>query len=129
MGLVAAMTVPGLVNMMRGRHLTSAANRVHAILNGAKNIAVTQRKPYGVVFDISEGSMGVYEDGDDSNPLQGKVIFLPKSVSFSSLPLNDKVVFKPDGSLSTSARVIGLVGGQEHIIIRVLPNTGQVIIE
>ena len=145
-GLVAVMTVPGFVGMMRGRHLTSAANRVHAALNGAKNVAVTQRRPYGLVFDISEGSMGVYEDGDTSNPLQGKELFLAQVVSFDtanpdwnvpdnkpdgSPDGNPEVIFRPDGSVdSSTAPVIVIVSRQgEHMHIRVVRNTGQVIIE
>jgi len=153
-GLVAVMTVPGFVGMMRGRHLTSAANVIHAALNGTKNIAVTQRKPYGLVFNIAEGSMGVYEDGDDSNPLQGKELFLAQVVSFDttydgpdagtdpdwnvpdnkpdgSPDGNPEVIFRPDGSVdSSTSPVIVIVSRQgEHMHIRVVRNTGQVIID
>ena len=146
MGLVAAITVPAFVGMMRGRHLISAANVIHASINGAKNIAVTRRRPYALVFDISEGKTGVYEDGDTSNPLQGRESFLPQTVSFDTADpdwnvSNDKpegspdtypeIVFRPDGSLdSSTSPVIVIVDRQgEHMYIRVVRNTGQPIIE
>ena len=149
-GLVTVMTVPGFVGMMRGRHLTSAANLVHAALNGARNIAVTQRKPYGLVFDIAEGKMGVFENGDTSNPLQRKANFLPQVVSFdttydgpdadtdpdwnvpdSNSDGYDEVIFRPDGSVdsSTSPVIVIVSRGGEHMYIRVVRNTGQVVIE
>jgi type IV fimbrial biogenesis protein FimT len=146
MGLVAVMTVPGFVGMMRGRHLTSAANLVHATLNEAKNTAVTQRKPYGLVLDTLQSGMKIYESGDTTNPIQGKAVFLPQVVNFDTADAawnvpNDKpegspdtypeIVFRPDGSLDASTSpVIVIVDRQgEHMYIRVVRNTGQPIME
>lgn len=82
LGIAAALVIPSISNAA-DMQVRSAANRIAADLDYAKNLAITYQSAYSVVFDVSGESYKIQDHIGDpvKNPLTGQSSFI---VDFSA---------------------------------------------
>jgi Tfp pilus assembly protein FimT len=135
--LLIGVSIPFFASFNKGAKLKTSAKGVAAVLNTARNIAITQRKNYSVTFDTSSHPHSYYITDKDEQ-LYKKKYSLPSSVKFyrpgkpnepTTFP-SDKATFSSTGGLTGSAGSVWLADKQGDIRrISVSNTTGRVKID
>lgn len=137
-GITSTLAIPRFGTIIEKLKLKTSARDMVSSLRFTRSNAVSQRSQFGVYFNLYEGEYILFKDlanlgsftydaGSDSD-MATKT--LPKSVSFgsSSFP-NFAVIFKPDGSASSSGWVelyYEEEGDYGSFVVDVLGSTGRV---
>lgn len=134
-GIVAALAVPSFLGYMPQLRAKSAARDVVSQLRLARSRAVSDRRPYGVAFNVNDNSLFTFADTNDpasqTFSLSDSVISsdtLNHDVALSSCTYaNNCVVFNPTGAASTSGDLqVATRDGSTILSINVLASTGRV---
>jgi prepilin-type N-terminal cleavage/methylation domain-containing protein len=137
-GIFSAIAIPRFGKVMTKLKLKSAARDVTSTLRLARSNAVSQKRPFGVYFDINSqkyilfkdkvnlGSY-TYETGDSAI----QTVTLPENISFGYASFNNStVVFHPNGSASSSGMVdVWSYDVYDYLYVDVLASTGRVKLE
>ena len=134
-GIFSAIAIPRFGKVMTKLKLKSAARDVTSTLRLARSNAVSQKRPFGVYFDINRHkyilfkdkvnlSSFTYETGDSAI----QTVTLPENVSFGYASFNNStVVFRPNGSASSSGMVdVWSYDVYDYLYVDVLASTGRV---
>jgi prepilin-type N-terminal cleavage/methylation domain-containing protein len=137
-GIVATLAIPRFGQVMEKLKLKTAGRDIVSSLRLARSNAVSQRDQFGVYFDLYSRQYVLFKDlanpgsftydvGADSDMVTNT---LPGSVNFGySSFSNSVVIFKPDGSASSSGAV-DLYSYEEgyygSFTVDVLSSTGRV---
>ena len=99
LSIAALMAVP-MVSNAADIQVRSAANRIAADLDYAKNLAITHQSHYSVIFDESGESYEIHdENGIIENPLTGSDFVVDFSADGRLSRVNiDTAIFDPDSS-------------------------------
>jgi Tfp pilus assembly protein FimT len=134
-GIVAGMAVPSFLTYMPKLRVKAAAREILSELRLARSRAVSERRPYGVAFNVGADITTAFADTDDpsSQAFTGsdsalRVDTLQGDISLNSCTYaNNCVVFNSTGAASTSGD-LQIVTGDGSILmsINVLASTGRV---
>jgi prepilin-type N-terminal cleavage/methylation domain-containing protein len=134
-GVIAAMAFPRFGKIVDGLKLKTSGRDIISSLRLARSYAVTQKSQFGVYFDPESNQYILFKDKSnpgsytyDGNDSVMQTQILPQNVDFSYTSFsNNVVIFKPNGSASTSGSV-EMVSPDiyDHIIVDVLASTGRV---
>lgn len=134
-GIMSAMAVPSFLSYMPKLRVKSAARDVVSQLRLARSKAVSERRPYGVAFNIGNKSMIMFADTNDP-PSQSYSVSdslinadtLNSQIALNSCTYaNNCVVFSSTGAASTSGDLQVVTGDGSIIMsINVLASTGRV---
>jgi prepilin-type N-terminal cleavage/methylation domain-containing protein len=134
-GIMAAMAVPSFLTYMPKLRVKAAARDVVSQLRLARSKAVAERRPFGVAFNVGNGSVITFADTDDpgsqSYSVSDSVIrtdTVSQDVALNSCTYaNNCVVFNSTGAASTSGDLQVVTGDGSIIMsINVLASTGRV---
>lgn len=110
LGIAAALVIPSISNAA-DMQVRSAANRIAADLDYAKNLAITYQSAYSVVFDVSGESYKIQDHIGDpvKNPLTGQSSFIVDFSADSRLSRVNIAVanFDPDSNPSITFDYLG----------------------
>jgi prepilin-type N-terminal cleavage/methylation domain-containing protein len=106
-GLLAAVSIPSFVRMSRRQKVVAAAHEIQQTLLAARMRAVRGNQPASLVIVPASGSQSEHElDLVSPDPFPAptptpvSTTFLPvNSISFVTLPVNNKVTFSGDGRI------------------------------
>lgn len=135
--LLLGVSIPFFASFSKGAKLKTSAKGITAVLNTARNRAITYRKDCSVVFDFSELPHSYYIN-DEEGQLYGKKYYLPSSIKFyhSQDPerpttfTSDKATFSSTGGLTTSAGSVWITNKKgDFRRISVSNTTGRVKID
>jgi Tfp pilus assembly protein FimT len=137
-GVISTLAIPKFGPVMEKLKLKTAGRDIVSSLRFARSNAVAQRQQFGVYFDLYSKQYVLFKDlanpgsftydvGSDSDMV---IATLPGSVNFGSSSFsNSVVIFKPDGSASSSGAV-DLYSYEEGFYgsfsVDVLSSTGRV---
>lgn len=136
-GITAALAVPEFDQAMDRLRLKSAGRDIVSYMRLARSHAVSQRDQFGIYFDpnsrefvlfkdLANPSAFTYDVGSDSDMVTQT---LPSHVNFGSTSFpNFAVIFRPDGSASSSGTV-QLYSEEDYYgsyTVDVLSSTGRV---
>jgi Tfp pilus assembly protein FimT len=134
-GIVAGLAVPSFLSYMPKLRVKAAAREIVSELRLARSRAVSERRPYGVAFNVGANTLTAFADTDDP-PSQAYTVSdsllradtLQGDISLNSCTYaNNCVVFNSTGAASTSGD-LQLVTSDGSILmsINVLASTGRV---
>ncbi len=103
--LLLGISIPFVANFTKGAKLKTAAKDVFAILNTARNLSLTYRKNYSIIFDTSVTPHAYYIIDEDENVYRKKYS-LPSSISFSVS--DGRSTFSSTGGLATGSNSIAI---------------------
>lgn len=135
--LLIGVSIPFFSSFNKGAKLKTAAKDVTAVLNTARNLSITYRKNYAVVFDTATSPHSYYIT-DEENQIYGKKYSLPSTLKFShpQTPDNpttfpaDKATFSSTGGLTTSAGAVWIADKKgDFRRVTVSNTTGRVKID
>ncbi len=133
--VVSAMAIPSWLDYMPKMRAKAAVRDAVSALREARSLAVTEKKLYGVFFDITNGQfilfedranpgLGTYETGDSlvtTTRLNSDI-----QLGYSTFA-NNAVVFDMNGAASTSGNVTFTASHSQQIYtVDVLAATGRV---
>jgi type II secretion system protein H len=134
-GIIAAMAVPSFITYMPKLKVKSAAREIVSNLRLARSKSVSERRPYGVVFNLSTNTVITFADTNDpasqtystSDSLTATRT-LGTDIDLSSCTYdNNCVVFNSTGAASTSGDLqIVTADGSVLMSINLLASTGRV---
>jgi prepilin-type N-terminal cleavage/methylation domain-containing protein len=133
--IISTIAIPRFGKVMTKLKLKSTARNVTSTLRLARSNSVSQKKPFGVYFDVQNGQYVLFEDkvnlssytfevGDSAI----KIVNLPENVDFGYASFNNSaVVFRPNGSASSSG-IVDLYSCDiyDYLWVDVLASTGRV---
>jgi Tfp pilus assembly protein FimT len=137
-GIASTLALPEFNHTMDKLRLKTAGRDVLSSLRMARSDAISQKFQFGVYFDINAKQYKLFKDlanpgsyiydaGSDSDVVIGA---LPGHVNFGSCSFsNCAVIFKPDGSASTSGSIElhnTEEGYPDSLTVDVLSSTGRV---
>jgi type II secretion system protein H len=134
-GIIAALAVPSFLSYMPKLRVKSAARDVVSQLRLARSKAVSERRPYGVSFNVGDNTIITFADTDSpssqtystSDSLIKADTLTPDVDLTSCTYTNNCVVFNATGAASTSGDVqIVTDDGSILMSINVLASTGRV---
>lgn len=134
-GLIAALAVPSFLGYMPKLRVKSAARDIVSSMRLARSKAVSERRPYGVVFDMNSNSVRSFADTDNpagmsysSNDSTTSADTLGAEIELSSCTYNNNcVIFSATGSASTSGDLqLVTKDGSILMSINLLASTGRV---
>lgn len=134
-GIMAALAVPSFLSYMPKLKVKAAARDVVSQLRLARSKAVSERRPYGVMFNVSTRSITLFADTD--NPVAQTYSTSDSLIDCDTLSTdinlnsctyaNNCVVFSSTGAASTSGDLQVVTGdGSIVMSINVLASTGRV---
>lgn len=134
-GIISAIAIPRFGKVMTRLKLKTTARNVISTLRLARSNAVSQKRPFGVHFDVNSNqyvffedkvnlSSSTYEAGDSVI----KTVTLPEDVNFGYANFNNgAVIFFPNGSASSSGMVdLYSYDIYDYLWVDVLASTGRV---
>jgi len=137
-GIFSAIAIPRFGKVMDRLKLKTSARDVTSVLRLARSNSVSQKRPYGVYFDVNNRQYVLFKDkvnlssytydlGDSAI----KVNVLPENVNFGYASFNNStVVFRPNGSASSSGMVdLYSYDIYDYLWVDVLASTGRVKLE
>jgi prepilin-type N-terminal cleavage/methylation domain-containing protein len=134
MGLLLAVSVPGIQRYLRSWRLNGEASSMAMMMRAARSAAVN--KNVDVVFaDQSAGEYYYVEDADgdgtaDSNEIQSGVHELSKGVSIQSFTTPQQwITFSPRGSTADGGAITVQNSYNASRTIRVFSGTGNVAVQ
>ena len=134
-GLISALAVPSFLGYMPKLRVKSAARDIVSSMRLARSKAVSERRPYGVVFDLNSNSIISFADTDNpsgmsysSSDSTTRADTLGADIKFSSCTYNNNcVIFSSTGSASTSGDLqLVTKDGSILMSINLLASTGRV---
>jgi len=136
-GIISAIAVPRFGKVMTKLKIKAAGRDIISQLRLARSYAVSQKKPYGVYFDVENNKFMIFKDKVnlssqtyDAGDSTIKTFDLPLDVALGYTCFNnDVVIFNPNGSASSTGSVDLYPQAQEvydYIMIDVLASTGRV---
>jgi prepilin-type N-terminal cleavage/methylation domain-containing protein len=134
MGLLLAVSVPGIQRYLRSWRLNGEASSMAMSMRAARSAAVNKNIDVVFVFDQSEGEYYYVEDanGDgnaDSNEIQSGVHELSKGIAIESFTTPQQwITFSPRGSTADGG-TITVAGYQNTRTIQVYSGTGNVSVQ
>jgi len=115
--------------------LKTTARSVISALRLARSNAVSQKRPFGVYFDVNSNQYVLFEDkvnlgsfAYEAGDSAIKTITLPENVNFGYANFNNgTVIFFPNGSASSSGMVdLWSYDVYDYLWVDVLASTGRV---
>ena len=104
--LVMGMSLPYFGKFTSGSQIRAATRRITTLLYAARSLAITQRKPYAVVFDVTSNEITIQDKS--SSEIIEKRYSIPSTVSFHEPEDSDPITFKDDRVVFTTTG--GLAG-------------------
>jgi len=135
LGVIVAMAAPQFASVLPRLKFKSKSRDIVSDLRLARSDAVSQRAQFGLFFDFLQDRYIVFKDLVNPNLFTYefgeaviKTVYLGQDISLYSCSFNNyTVVFKPDGSASSSGIVtIENNQGNDRADIDVLASTGRV---
>ena len=134
-GIVAGLAVPSFLSYMPKLRVKAAAREIVSELRLARSKAVSERRPFGVAFNVGDNTLISFADTDDP-PSQVYSVSdsllradtLDGDISLNSCTYaNNCVVFNSTGAASTSGDLqIVTADGSILMSINILASTGRV---
>lgn len=136
-GITSTLAIPRFGQVIDKLRLKTEARDIISSLRLARSDAVSQRYQFGVHFDLRRNQYVLFKDSDNPSAFTYNMALdsvmatktLPQSVNFGSSSFsNNVVIFKPDGSASSSGAV-ELYSSEDYngsFTIDVLGSTGRV---
>jgi prepilin-type N-terminal cleavage/methylation domain-containing protein len=134
MGLLLAVSVPGIQKYLRSWRLNGEASSMAMSMRAARSTAVNKNIDVVFVFDQSEGEYYYVEDADgdgsaDSNEIQSGVHELSNGITIGSFTTPQQwITFSPRGSTADGG-TITVAGYNSARTIQVYSGTGNVSIQ
>lgn len=134
-GIVAAMAAPSFLGYMPKLRVKSAARGIVSAMRLARSKAVSERRPYGVVFNLTDNSVTAFADTDSpssftysSSDSTTSTDTLNADIQLSSCTYNNNcVIFSSTGAASTSGDLqLVTKDGSILMSISLLASTGRV---
>jgi len=138
-GIVAAMAGPRFSHEMDKMEFRGAARNIVSSIRQARSLAISEKTPYGIVFDGTNGTYTLFKDIATSNPpafQTGDSLYsvdtIPGQYVALSSTFNGALMFRPNGSASESGTIIPFSYGGDpgsatsYALISVLSSTGRV---
>ncbi|MGB2698395.1 MAG: GspH/FimT family pseudopilin [Candidatus Zixiibacteriota bacterium] len=134
-GIFSAIAIPRFGKVMTKLKLKSAARDVTSTLRLARSNSVSQKRPFGVYFDVQNGQYILFEDKVNLSSYTYEVgdsaiqtANLPENVDFGYASFNNStVIFRPNGSASSSGMVdVWSYDVYDYLWVDVLASTGRV---
>jgi prepilin-type N-terminal cleavage/methylation domain-containing protein len=134
-GAIAAMAIPRFGRILDDLKLKASGRDIISSLRLARSYAIAQKYQYGVYFDPETNQYILFKDKSnpgsytyDNNDSVVLTQTLPENIDFSYTSFsNNVVIFKPNGSASTTGSVkLQSEGIYDHITVDVLTSTGRV---
>jgi prepilin-type N-terminal cleavage/methylation domain-containing protein len=134
-GIFSAIAIPRFGKVMTKLKLKSAARDVTSTLRLARSNSVSQKKPFGVYFDVENEQYVLFEDKVnlssytyDTGDSVIKKVTLPENIDFGYASFNSAtVVFQPNGSASSSGMIdVWSYDVYDYLWVDVLASTGRV---
>lgn len=133
--LVVGMSLPYFGRFTGGTALRASTRQISSLIYTARSLAITQRKPYAIIFDVQEGDVRVRDAG--SLELAEKQYHLPATVSLEhpegADPVSfkdDRIVFTPTGGVSGETGTLWLKDKKGNTAkITVHQSTGRIKVE
>lgn len=134
-GIMSAMAVPRFLSYMPKLRVKAAARDVVSQLRLARSKAVSERRPYGVAFNLSGKTLRLFADTNDpasqsysASDSSLDLDTLSKDIGLNSCTYaNNCVVFSSTGAASTSGDLQVVTGDGSIIMsVNVLASTGRV---
>lgn len=131
-GMILAMSVPGLAGYAKHLRLKTATRQVVGLVSLARSLAISSREDHAVVVDPEHGQILIINQAS-GEPLEQSVR-LPSSVTVAmeagGEPLSEMaLVFRPTGSLTGRAVSLILADREKRYTIVVTGTTGAVSIQ
>jgi prepilin-type N-terminal cleavage/methylation domain-containing protein len=133
--VIAAMGIPRFSKVVPRLEFKSASRDVVSDLRLARSLAIAQRTQVGLYFNSGQRQYVIFKDLVNLPALTYEVgdsvirtVTLDQNLSISSCSFtNYTIVFKPDGSASsTGGVVVGYSQGSDLANVNVLASTGRV---
>jgi len=134
-GLISAMAVPSFLSYMPKLKVKTTARDIVSQLRLARSKSVSERRPYGVQFDVAKNCYTVFADTDNPAGMTFTVAdstiqvdTLEADVSLNSCTYaNNCVIFNSTGAASTSGEIkVVTSDGSILMSINTLASTGRV---
>ena len=130
--LIVGMSLPYFGRFNSGSGIRAAARQISSLLYTGRSLAITHRRPYAVVFNVSEGEVTI-QDAVSSERVD-KRYHIPATISLEnpdgSDPISfkdDRVIFTPTGGVSGETGTLWLKDKKENAIsITVHQSTGRI---
>jgi prepilin-type N-terminal cleavage/methylation domain-containing protein len=133
--VIAAMAIPQFGRVVPRLEFKSASRDVVSDLRLARSLAIAQRTQIGLYFNSSQRQYSIFKDiaNPDAFTFEAgdsliRTVTLDQNLSIPSCSFtNYTIVFKPDGSASsTGGVVVGYSQGSDLANVNVLASTGRV---
>ncbi len=133
--VVAAMAIPQFSRVVPRLEFKSASRDVVSDLRLARSLAIAQRTQFGLYFNSVQDQYIIFKDlvNPDAFTFEAgdsviRIVTLDQNLSISSCSFtNYAIIFKPDGSASTTGDVVvGYNQGGDLANVNVLASTGRV---
>jgi Tfp pilus assembly protein FimT len=135
LGLLMAVSVPGLVRWVRSWQINGEANTMAMMMRAARSTAVNKNIDVVFVFDQSEGEYFYVQDADgdgtaDANELQSGTHELPRGIAIESFTTPQQwITFTPRGSTADGGTITIQNKHEYARTIQVFSGTGNVRVE
>lgn len=131
-GLILAISVPGLTGYAKRLRVKTAARQVLGLLSLARSLAISSHEDHAVIIDIERGELHVV-NAVSGQPLE-QVVRLPNSVALEmqtgGQPSQEsQVVFHPTGSLAGRTVALILADHEDRHTITVSGVTGSISLQ
>ncbi len=138
-GIIAAMAGPRFSHEMEKMEFRGAARSIVSSLRQARSLAISEKSPYGVVFDNAAGTVTLFKDivastppGFQTGDSVLRVDTIPGEFATLSTTFTNALMFEANGSATESGTVSPISYGSEagsatsYATISVLSSTGRV---
>lgn len=136
MGLLLALSVPGIRGWLRSMRLNGEVNSMAMMMRAARSVAINRNSDVVFVFDQSEGQYFYVIDADgdgaaDDNEVQSGTHTLRDGITIGAFTTPQQwITFTPRGSTSDGGTITVEGHNSENSrTIRVYSGTGNVTIE
>jgi len=131
-GMILAISVPGLAGYAKGLRLKTATRQIVGLISLARSLAISSREDHAVVVDSERQRISVVNQV--SGDTLEQVVRLPSSVTVEmevggELAAETALVFRPTGALTGRTVSLTLADRDKRHIITVTGITGSVSVQ
>ena len=130
--LIVGMSLPYFGRFSSGSGIRAAARQISSLLYTGRSLAITHRKPYAVVFNVSDGEVTIQDAA--SSETGDKRYHIPTAISLENPdgldPVSfkdDRVIFTPTGGVAGETGTLWLKDRKNNTVsITVHQSTGRI---